>query len=108
MVGENIAQSAALTLVSVLALQSLGEDDPLAVTQYGLLRCAADLPITSVRWVDGHAYGQGGLRLMYLADGGFGLVACCGPGVVVGPGRGSARAPRAGLRLRSRGRRASG
>ena len=83
MVGENIAQSAALTLVSVLALQSLGEDNPLAVTQYGLLNCASNLPITYMQWVDGHAYGAGGLKRMYLTDGGLGLVACVTLGLLL-------------------------
>ena len=84
MIGENIAQSAALTLVNVLALRSLGEDNPLAATQFGVLSCAANLPITYMQWVDGHAYGAGGLTLMYLADGGLGLAACVTLAVVLG------------------------
>lgn len=77
MIGENIAQSAALALVNVLALRSLGEDNPLAATQFGVLTCASNLPITYMQWFDGQAYGAGGLPLMFLADGGLGLGACC-------------------------------
>jgi len=76
LVGQNIAQAAALATVNVVALQSLGKDNPFAATQFGLLLCASSLPITYMQLVDGHAYGAGGLTLMYLADGGLGLVAC--------------------------------
>ncbi len=76
MSGQNIAQSAALALVYVLALQSLGEDNPLAATQFGLLTSASTLPITYMQWLDGQAYGAGGLEAMYAVDGGLGLAAC--------------------------------
>jgi PAT family beta-lactamase induction signal transducer AmpG len=76
LVGQNIAQAAALATVNVVALQSLGKNNPFAATQFGLLLCASALPITYMQLVDGHAYGAGGLTFMYLADGGLGLVAC--------------------------------
>jgi len=75
-VGQNVAQSAALSLNNIIALQSLGEDNPFAATQFGLITSAAALPITYMQLLDGHAYGAGGLPLMYLADGGLGLGAC--------------------------------
>ena len=71
MIGQNFAQSAALATVSVVALQSLGKDNPFAATQFGLLTCASALPITYMQLADGHAYGAGGLTLMYLTDGGL-------------------------------------
>jgi len=74
--GQNIAQAAALATVNVVALQSLGKDNPFAATQFGLLFCASGLPITYMQFLAGHAYGVGGLRLMYLADGGLGIAAC--------------------------------
>jgi len=75
-VGQNVAQSAALSLNNIIALQSLGKDNPFAATQFGLITSAAALPIAYMQLMDGHAYGLGGLRLMYLADGGLGLGAC--------------------------------
>ncbi len=42
-----------------------------AATQFGLLLCASDLPITYMHLVDGHAYGAGGLTWI-----GLGLLAC--------------------------------
>jgi PAT family beta-lactamase induction signal transducer AmpG len=74
--GQDIFQSAALATVNVIALQSLGKNNPFAATQFGLLVCASALPITYMQLVDGHAYGAGGLTLMYLTDGGLGLLAC--------------------------------
>ena len=76
MIGQNVAQSAALAIVNVIALQSLGKDNPFAATQFGLLVSASALPIAYMQLLDGHAYGAGGLTLMYLADAGLGLCAC--------------------------------
>ena len=76
MTGQNVAQSAALALVNVLALQSLGRDNPLAATQFALLTSASNLPITYMQWIDGQAYGAGGLPTMLATDGGLGLAAC--------------------------------
>lgn len=74
--GQNVVQSAALATVQVITLQSIGKDNPLAATQFALLNSASALPITYMQLLDGHAYGAGGLALMYLTDGGLGLVAC--------------------------------
>ncbi|HEY2850783.1 MAG TPA: hypothetical protein VGI97_12955 [Gemmatimonadaceae bacterium] len=76
MIGQNLAQCAALATVNVVALQSLGSDNPFAATQFGLITCASALPITYMQLIDGHIYGAGGLTSMYLADGGLGLLAC--------------------------------
>ena len=75
LVGQNAAQAAALALNYIIALQSLGKNNPFAATQFGLLTCAAALPITYMQWLDGHAYGAGGLTAMYLTDGLCGLIA---------------------------------
>jgi PAT family beta-lactamase induction signal transducer AmpG len=76
MIGQNVAQSASLAIVNVIALESLGKENPFAATQFGLLVSASALPITYMQFLDGHAYGVGGLPLMYLVDGGLGLGAC--------------------------------
>jgi PAT family beta-lactamase induction signal transducer AmpG len=92
MSGENIAQSAALTLANILALRSLGEDNPLAATQFGLLTCAANLPITYMQWLDGQAYGAGRLTALYLTDWGLGVVACAALALLLRAGtKGGAR-----------------
>ena len=73
---QNLWQAAALALVSVIALESIGKDNPLAATQFALLTAASVAPITYMQWIDGHAYGAGKLTAMYLADGGLGVLAC--------------------------------
>ena len=81
-VAENLAQAVTLTSVTVAALQSLDRGAPWAATQFGLLTALPQLPITYMQWLDGHAYGKGGLGMMYLADGGLGLVSCLLIGIV--------------------------
>jgi PAT family beta-lactamase induction signal transducer AmpG len=90
MIGQNLAQSAALAACYALALQSLGEDNPFAATQFGLLACMSALPITYMQLVDGHAYGAGGLNAMYLADSGLGLLACAAMAIILVRLRGKA------------------
>lgn len=75
-ISQNVWQAAALALVNAIALQSIGKDNPLAATQFGLLMAAATGPITYMQWLDGHAYGAGKLTALYLTDGGLGMLAC--------------------------------
>jgi PAT family beta-lactamase induction signal transducer AmpG len=75
-ISQNVWQAAALALVSAIALQSIGKDNPLAATQFALLVGAATVPITYMQWVDGHAYGAGKLTALYFTDGGLGMIAC--------------------------------
>ena len=58
-----------------MALDSIGKDNPFAATQFGLLVAASGLPISYMQVLDGHAYGLGGLGLLYGVDGGLGLLA---------------------------------
>ncbi len=73
---ENLAQSLTLTMATVAALQSLEPADPYAATRFGLLTAMPQLPVTAMQWIDGHAYGVGGLAAMYGVDGGAGLATC--------------------------------
>jgi PAT family beta-lactamase induction signal transducer AmpG len=75
-VSQNVWQAAALSVVNVIALQSIGKANPLAATQFALLTAAATGPITYMQWLDGHAYGLGKLAALYLTDGGLGVLAC--------------------------------
>ncbi|HEY4029376.1 MAG TPA: MFS transporter [Caulobacteraceae bacterium] len=75
-ISQNVWQAAALALVSAIALQSIGKDNPMAATQFALLVGAATGPITYMQWLDGHAYGLGKLTALYLTDGGLGMLAC--------------------------------
>lgn len=75
-VSQNVWQAASLGMVNVIALQSIGKDNPLAATQFAVLTAACVMPIAYMQWLDGHAYGAGMLKALYLTDGGLGLAAC--------------------------------
>ncbi len=89
-VGENMVQAISFTAAVAICFAVIGENNPLAGTQFGLLTAVTVLPIVYMGWLDGRAYsGQhaGVLRWlpqafphsvtgMYLFDGGLSLLAC--------------------------------
>lgn len=75
-VAQNVWQSAALSTGNALILSSIGKNNPIASTQFAVLCAAMCTPITYMQWIDGQAYGAGGLPRMYLTDGGLDLLAC--------------------------------
>ncbi|MCI3131183.1 MFS transporter [Phenylobacterium aquaticum] len=75
-VGQNVFQSAAFAVESTIVFRTIGEGNPLAATQFGLLQAMTCAPIIYMQAVDGHAYGAGGLTGMFLADAGLSLAAC--------------------------------
>jgi PAT family beta-lactamase induction signal transducer AmpG len=74
--GENMFQSAAFTVQNTIILRTIGEDSPLAATQFALLISAVSLPISYMQAIDGQAYGYGGVAGSFLADGLLTLTAC--------------------------------
>ena len=74
--GQNLFQSAAFTVENIIIFRSIGEANPLAATQFGLLQAATGFPITYMQAIDGQAYGGGALTGMFAADAGFSLLAC--------------------------------
>jgi PAT family beta-lactamase induction signal transducer AmpG len=76
MIGENGIQAAAFAASFVIILQSVGEDNPLAATQFALLNAASGLPLAYMQAIDGEAYGHGGLNTSYLTDALISLAAC--------------------------------
>jgi PAT family beta-lactamase induction signal transducer AmpG len=76
MIGENVFQSAAFAVVNALALLSIGKDNPFAATQFAFINAAVVAPITYMQFIDGKAYGWGGLAGSFVADAGFSLAAC--------------------------------
>lgn len=76
LIGENVFQAAAFAVESTIVFRSIGENNPLAATQFALLQAATALPITYMQAVDGQAFGRGGMSGMLLADAGLSLVAC--------------------------------
>lgn len=76
MVGENVFQAAAFVVECTIVFRSIGENNPLAATQFALLQAATSLPITYMQAVDGQAFGHGGIRGMFAVDAILSLVAC--------------------------------
>jgi PAT family beta-lactamase induction signal transducer AmpG len=76
LVAQNVWQSAGLAAGTALILASIGKANPLAATQFAVLNAALAVPLMAMQWIDGHAYGAGGLTALFLIDGGLDLAAC--------------------------------
>ena len=74
--GENLFQAASFSVQNVIVLRTIGHDNPLASTQFGLLNCAGTLPLSYMQAIDGHAYGFGGANGSFAADAAISLAAC--------------------------------
>ncbi len=68
MLGENVFQCAAFAVSNFIILRTIGHGNPLAATQFGLLNAAGALPLSYMQYIDGQAYGLGGVNGSYLAD----------------------------------------
>jgi PAT family beta-lactamase induction signal transducer AmpG len=69
MLAENFFQGAAFAVQYLIILRTIGRDNPLAATQFGLLYSASNLPLVYMQVIDGNAYGLlGGVNGSYLAD----------------------------------------
>jgi len=91
MIGENIAQAAALATANVVIFRTMGKDNPFAATEFALLIAAVSVPISYMQVLDGQAYGRGGLNGMYLTDAGLGLAACAALALILWLARGLMR-----------------
>jgi len=68
MLGENIFQAAAFSAANVVTLETIGHDNPLAATQFGVLIGVSIIPLTYMQVIDGRAYGWNGVTGSLLAD----------------------------------------
>jgi PAT family beta-lactamase induction signal transducer AmpG len=66
--GENAFQASAFSVANLITLRTIGHENPLAATQFGLLTAAYALPLIYMQVIDGHAYGVAGVAGSYLAD----------------------------------------
>ena len=76
LIGQNLFQATAFVVESTIIFRSIGENNPLAATQFAFLNAASALPITYMQAVDGRAYGAGGITGMLVTDAGLAVVAC--------------------------------
>ena len=80
--GENMFQAAAFSVANVITLRTIGQDNPLAATQFAFLTAASALPLSYMQAIDGHFYGFGGATGSYLADAAVSGAACLGIGAL--------------------------
>ena len=76
LLGENIFQAAAFAVSNLISLNSLGEDNPLAATQFGLLFASSAVPLTYMQLIDGAAFTAHGLNGGLFADAAMTAGAC--------------------------------
>ena len=76
LIGQNVFQSAAFVVEGTIIFRTIGDRNPLASTQFGLLAAATAFPITYMQAVDGQGYRLGGLTGGLAIDAGLSLLAC--------------------------------
>jgi MFS transporter, PAT family, beta-lactamase induction signal transducer AmpG len=83
LMGEGIFQSLAIAGAYAIQFEAIGRNNPLAATTFCVLNSATNFSITYMMAVDGKAFGTHGLKGMYVADGGAGILACLGLAILL-------------------------
>lgn len=68
---ENVCQSAAFAVAYAITLRAVGQNNPLAATQFALLASAMCLPLTYMQVLDGQGYALGHVQGAFLMDAGI-------------------------------------
>ena len=76
MVGENIFQALAYTGITAISFETIGRNNPLASTTYGLFNASSLIPLIYMQIIDGRAYGWHGVIGSFVADASLSLIAC--------------------------------
>lgn len=82
-VGENVFQSLAITCSIAICFETIGQNNPLAATNFAIFSAAYNLPITYMLVVDGWGYARGGITGAFGTDAGVGVAACIAMGLVL-------------------------
>jgi PAT family beta-lactamase induction signal transducer AmpG len=69
--GEFLCQAAAFSVVYAITLRTVGENNPLAATQFSLLSAAMCVPLTYMQVLDGQGYALGQTTGAFLMDAGI-------------------------------------
>lgn len=83
LLGENVFQSLAITGTFAIAFETIGQKNPLAATTFSVLGAACNFPIVYMQVVDGRAYAGHGMTGEFLADAGYGILACASLGLML-------------------------
>jgi MFS transporter, PAT family, beta-lactamase induction signal transducer AmpG len=68
LLGENVFQAASFSTQNQITLRTIGQNNPLAATQFGMLTAVSIVPLTYMQLIDGNAYTGGGVNGSLLAD----------------------------------------
>lgn len=74
--GENAVQACAIACSLGITFETIGQQNPLAATNYAVLNAAYNVPITYMLLVDGSGYERWGVAGALAVDAAAGLVAC--------------------------------
>jgi MFS transporter, PAT family, beta-lactamase induction signal transducer AmpG len=83
LIDQNMSQSLAITCSTAVALETIGQNNPLAATTFACLNAAYNFPIAYMPIVDGWGYNHGGVRETFIADGSVGIAACLLMGLLI-------------------------
>lgn len=81
--GENVFQSLAITGSIAICFETIGQNNPLAATNFAIFSAAYNLPITYMLVVDGWGYGRAGIAGAFATDAGVGVAACIAMGLML-------------------------
>jgi PAT family beta-lactamase induction signal transducer AmpG len=81
--GENSLQACAIACSLGITFETIGQQNPLAATNYAVLNAAYNVPITYMLLVDGSGYERWGVAGALAVDSVLGLIACLALGMLI-------------------------
>jgi MFS transporter, PAT family, beta-lactamase induction signal transducer AmpG len=82
-VGENAFQSIAIAASIAITFEAIGQNNPLAATNFAVLTAAYNVPISYMLLVDGYGYGLSGVQGAFVIDAAAGGAACLLAGMLL-------------------------
>jgi MFS transporter, PAT family, beta-lactamase induction signal transducer AmpG len=76
LLGEFLFQAISYTGTVALCFETIGQNNPLAATTFTFLIAATNVPVAYMLYLDGRAYGFGGVRGSFAADAIISIVVC--------------------------------
>ena len=74
--GENLFQALAFAAGNAITFETMGQNNPLAATQFSLLVAATNLPIIYMGFIDGAAYKWRAIPGSFVVDAGITIAVC--------------------------------
>ena len=74
--GENLFQALAFAAGNAITFETMGQNNPLAATQFSLLVAATNVPIIYMGFIDGAAYKWRAIPGSFACDAGISIAIC--------------------------------